>query len=38
ITSSKSEVKKIEKELQELIKNYSETQKNLQTSRYTFIK
>jgi len=32
ITSSKSEVKKIEKELQELIKNYSETQKNLQTS------
>ena len=32
IASSKSEVKKIEKELQELIKNYSETQKNLQTS------
>lgn len=32
ITSSKSEVKKIEKEIKELIDIYSETQKNLQTS------
>ena len=32
ITSSKSEVKKIEKEIKELIKNYSEIQENSQTS------
>ena len=32
ITSSKSEVKIIEKEIKELIKNYSETQKNSQIS------
>ena len=38
ITSSKSEVKIIEKEIKELIKNYSETQENLQTSDTPLLK
>ncbi len=38
ITSNKSEVKKIEKEIKELIKNYSETQENSQTSDTPLLK
>lgn len=38
ITSNKSEVKKIEKEIKDLIKNYSETQENSQTSDTPLLK
>jgi len=38
ITSSKNEVKKIEKEIKELIKNYSETQENSQNSDTPLLK